>query len=103
MDSKRFDREETPIDIKEIFTTLYRYKISIIVITIIFTLAAAVNAYFKPNIFSSTSTVEIGVEGTGGKTEDILAMSASSGRINTDTEIQIIKSRFLAEQAIQTV
>ncbi len=100
MDTKRFDIEENPIDIKEIFTTLYRYKFSIIAITILF---AAVNAYFKPNIFSTTSTVEIGVERSGGKTEDILAMSASSGYVNTNTEIQIIKSRFLAEQAIQNV
>ena len=103
MGIRQYETEEDEFNIKEIFLTLYRHKISIILITIIFTLFAAIHAYFKPNIFSATTTVEIGTERSGGKAEDILAMASTSGRINTDTEIQIIKSRFLAEQATQNI
>ncbi len=82
MDTKRFDIEENPIVIKEIFATLYHYKLSIIAITtILFTLSVAVNAYF--NIILTTSTVGSAKGGISvkrlGRYSNILAISYRDG------------------------
>ena len=93
------DRDE--IDIKEVFRTIKQYWFMIISIVIIFAVASAYYAYFKPNIYSTSATVEVGL---GQRSQqDVLSMAIESGSMNAMTEIEIIKSRFLAEKALKKV
>ena len=102
MNNEQIDEEE--IDIKEVFRTIYRYKFMILSLVIIFTLIAAYIAYFKPNVYKASSTVEVGIERSGGYGgQDVLAMAMSPGTVNADTEMEIIRSRFLAEKAAEHV
>ena len=96
--------DEDEIDLKEVFRTIYNYRYMIISLVIIFTLASAVFAYFKPNIYQASSTVEISPDKKGGSgAEDVLAMAMDSGSVNADTEIEIVKSVSLAEKALKNV
>ena len=96
--------EEDEIDIKEIFKTLGKYKKSIIFFVLLFTLLAATYAYITPNIYTTATTIEIGeTKSNASSSEDMLAMAINPGMTNTDTEIEIIKSRYLIEKALKKV
>ena len=103
MSSKRYEVDKDEIDFKEAFRTLRHYKSSIILITIAATLFAVAFAYFKPNIYLATATVEveIGKASGGSDNQDILSMATSPD--HATSEIEIIKSRFLSTQALQSV
>ncbi len=105
MSTKNHTVDTDEIDLREIFYTLSHYKSSIVLIAVVFTLLAAVFAYFKPSIYMASSTVEVGLEDRysnyGG--QDIVGMAMAPGAASTDTEIEIIKSRFLVAQALQSV
>jgi uncharacterized protein involved in exopolysaccharide biosynthesis len=51
--------DEDEIDIKEIFATIKRYKISILIIALLFTLGAAVYAYMAPSIYQAKAYIEV--------------------------------------------
>lgn len=104
MNSNQLDIPEDEINFKEIFWTLNRYNISIIFFIFIFTLSAIVYAYFKPDIYKATATIEIGIENrvSGGR-NDVVALATSNGYISPDTEIAILKSRFLVVMALDSV
>ena len=96
--------DEDEIDIKEIFRTVFRYKYMIILLVILFTFGSAFFAYFKTNVYKTTSTVEVQVEKRGGAQQDILAMAMDGGSmVNPDTEMEIIKSVSLTERALKHV
>ena len=96
--------EEDGIDIKEVFGTIYRYKFMIILLVILFAAGSSYYAYFKPNVYKASSTVEVGMEQRGyGGMQDMLAMATESGSMNADTEMEIIQSRFLSEKALKEV
>jgi len=97
--------DEDEIDIKEIFRTVFRYKYMIILLVIISTLGAAFFAYFKTNVYKTTSTVEVRIENMrGGGQQDVLAMAMDGGSmVNPDTEMEIIKSVPLTERALKHV
>lgn len=104
MSKNQMDIPEDEINFKEIFWTLNRYNISIIFFIFIFTLSAIVYAYFKPNIYQATATIEIGIENrVSGGGNDLVAMATSQGYISPDTEIAILKSRFLVVKALESV
>jgi len=98
MNNTEINEEE--IDLKEIFRTIFRYKVMVISLVIIATVISAYIAYFKPNIYKASSTVEVGIEGGG---HDVLSMAMSPGTVNSATEMEIIRSRFLAEKAAEHV
>ncbi len=93
------------IDYKEILQTIYRYRYMIIASIIIFTLGSAYIAYFKPNIYRASSTVEVGIEPYGRYygSHDIISMAMTPDAISAETEMQIIESRFLAAKAAKKV
>ncbi len=92
------------INFKEIFWTLNRYSISIIFFIFIFTMAAIVYAYFQPNIYQARATIEVGIENRQTNSgNDVIAMATSNGYISPDTEIAILKSRFLVVKALKSV
>ena len=96
--------DEDEIDLKEVFRTIFTYKYMIISLVIVFTLASAVFAYFKPNVYQASSTVEISPDKKGaGGAEDIMAMAMDSGSVNVDTEIEIVKSVAMAQKALKHV
>jgi uncharacterized protein involved in exopolysaccharide biosynthesis len=98
--TQHIDNDE--IDIKEIFWVIGRYKWMIIFMVLIFGLGSAYYAYFKPDIYKATATVEVGL-GQRSARGDILTMATDPGRLRPDTEKSIIKSRFLAKMASEEV
>ena len=96
--------DEDEIDIKEVFRTIYNYKYMIFFLVLLFGLGSAYYAYFKPNVYEASVTIEVGVQerGFGGK-DDILSMAMDQGTNNTETEMEIIRSRFLAEKIAEKV
>jgi capsular exopolysaccharide synthesis family protein len=96
--------DEDEIDIKEIFRTLYRYRYMIVLLVILTTVVSAYIAYFKPSVYQASATVEVGLDKRGyGGSQDVLSLAMDSGAMNSDTEMDIIKSRFLSEKALQKV
>jgi len=96
--------DEEEIDIKEIFRTVYRYRYMILLLVLLFTASSSYYAYFKPNVYKASATVEVGLGQRGGSvSQDMLAMAMDSGMMDVDTEMDIIKSRFLTEKALKKV
>jgi len=99
-DKSRFDDE---IDIKEIFRILYRYRWMIAIIVIVFGVISSYKAYFQPSIYRASSTVEVGLKQSGYRGDVINMAMNDAGVVNSDTEIGIIESRFLAKKAMKDV
>ena len=96
--------DEEEIDIKEIFRMLLRYKYMIISLLILFTLGAAFFAYFKMNVYKSTSTVEVRIDKMRGGQQDVLSMAMDGGSmVSPDTEMEIVRSVSLTEKALKHV
>jgi len=103
MTNPMLNTDEDEIDIKEIFRILHRYKYMIVVITLLFTVASMYIAYFKPNIYQASTTVEVGLQKRGYGSSDVINMALDPGVLTPDTEMEIIKSRFLAKKALKKV
>ena len=104
MNTNRTEIDEDEIDIREVFRTIYRYKLMIILLVILFGAASSFYAYFKPNVYKAFSTVEVGIEpGSFAGGQDMLTMATESGSMNADTEMEIIRSRFLSQKALEEV
>ncbi|MFT7823242.1 MAG: polysaccharide biosynthesis tyrosine autokinase [Sulfurimonas sp.] len=95
--------EEDEIDIKEILFTLYRYKYIIAVFVVISLFISSYIAYFKPDIYQASATVEVGMEKRGFNSGDILSMAMSADTVSMETEIGIIESRFVLKKAAREV
>ncbi len=101
MNTDKVQIVEDEIDIKEVFRTVYRYRYMIFFFVILFTIASSYYAYFKPNVYSASTTVVVGVAKASGS--DVVSEAMSSGAVSSSTETMIIKSRFLAEKAAEKV
>ena len=95
--------DEDEIDLKEVFRTINRYKLTILTFVVLFTLGAVVFAYFKPNVYQARATVEISDDKASGGQGDILAMAMEGGSANVDTEIEIVKSIAMTQKALEKV
>lgn len=93
------------IDLKEVFRTILRYKISIVLITLLFLILSSVFAYYKPNEYSSSATVQVlEEEGRGGVSSTDFMLKAFGGNTNNmDNEIAIFESRFIIQKALETL
>ena len=92
--------QDDEIDLKELFKSIYRYKYSILLITLLFMIGSMIFAYSKPNIYSASSTIELMEDkkkSTG--SVDFMLQAFDGGGTNLDNEIEVIKSRFLAQKA----
>lgn len=88
------------IDLKDVIKTILRYKWSIIIVTFIFTFGSAIFAYVKPNIYSSSATIELMEDKKkSASPADFMLQAFDGGGANVDNEIEVIKSRFLAQKA----
>ena len=102
MNRDSIEIDDDAIDILEVFKTLYRYRYMIVSLVVLFTLVSSYYAYFKPNVYKATATVEVGLSNSRG--QDILTMAMDSSSVkNSATEIAIIQSRFLKKKAMQKV
>jgi len=97
------DIQDSEFDIKEIFKIILYYKWTIVLVTVLFAIVSACWVYFKQDIYKATATVQVGLSERGYANGDIIAKAIEPGRLNADTEIAIIKSRFVAKKASETV
>ena len=95
-------QSDDEIDIGELFKILKRYKISIIVLTIIITLSASVYAYFAQNIYEAFATLEV-KSGKSKSEKDFLAEALGKQSGNVQNEIEIIRSRWIISQAVESL
>ncbi len=93
--------DEDEIDLREVFSTLNRYKYSIVIFAIVFTIGATIFAYFKPNVYEASTTIELEQQGRGGPGDDMMMLALSGGGANLDNEQFILKSRFLSEKVLE--
>ena len=103
MITKQTQLHNDEIDLKQVFKTISKYKISIVFITLIFFIASIIFAYYQPNIYSSKTTIQINKESKGANQEDLLLKALGEDGANIEDEIQIIKSRLVVQKALETL
>jgi len=92
------------IDLKEVFRTIAKYKISITIITLLFVVFSSIFAYYKPNIYSSNATIEVLEDGSkGAGSADFMLKAFGGNTYNIDNEIAILESRFIVQKALETL
>ena len=91
-------RHNDEIDLKDVFKTIFRYKYSIILITLLFMIVSTIFAYSKPSIYSASSTIELMENKKSASTTDFMLQAFDGASANVDKEIQVFKSRFLAQK-----
>ena len=96
-------KQEDFFDLKEFFYLLKRYKFLIVFIVVLFTAGAFVYSYLATSFYKTNATVEIGETGkAGGAATDILSQALGIGSGDeVDTDVLIIKSRYMISNAIK--
>ena len=89
------------IDLKDLFKTIMKYKYIIAFFAIIFALASAIFAYTKPSIYSSFATIELQEDSNKWSPDDALKQAFSGGSVNVENQIEILKSKSLADRALK--
>jgi len=96
--------EEDEIDLRELFATIWRRKIAILLFTVVIGFIAAVYAYVTPNVYRVDTTIEVQEEdgkfGNGLSSSDIMSQAFGISDVNLDNEQLVIKSRFLLQKAL---
>jgi tyrosine-protein kinase Etk/Wzc len=92
------------IDLKEVFRTILKHKISIVLITLAFTVFSAVFAYYKPNVYGSSATVEVVEDNSRGvASTDFMLKALGGNSANIENELLILQSRFIIQKALETL
>ena len=94
---------EEVISLKDIISIFKRYKISIIFVTLIFTVLGFLNGYYKPNIYEAKATIQVTADNQGGGSDIVKEALKGGSNGDIDTEISILKSRFLTLKAMKRV
>ncbi len=102
MNKTPIDVEEDEIDIKALFFSIYRYKVMILFFVVLFGFASAYYAYFLPDVYRATASVKVGLDEED-YAKDVISMAMGKGAVNAATEKDLIKSRYLAQKALQKV
>ena len=71
-------------------------------LVILFGMASSYYAYFQPDEYEATATVEVGMEQRG-SSKDALSAAMSPGIMNAATEMEIIRSRKLSGRILKKV
>ena len=87
------------INLKQVFKTILKYKFFIIFLTFLFTLLSAIFAYTKSDVFVSSATIEVKEEQRGWNSSSVLKEAFSGGGVNIENQIEVFKSKFLADRA----
>lgn len=91
------------IDLKDVFKTILRYKYIIAVFAIIFSITSTFFAYTTPSVYSSFATIELQEDTNKFSTEDALKQAFSGGSVNVENQIEILKSKSLADKALKNM
>jgi len=99
------DKKEYEVDLKKIVTVFYRFRYMIILFALFGAVSAAIYGYFRPNIYQATTTVEVQVRSWFSIGDKDPRANALTGEMvsNINTEMEIIKSRFVSEKALKRV
>ncbi len=101
------EREEQYIeeenDLLKILNIIRSHLILIIFTTFVITIATGVYLYFSPYIYEADSTIEISEEKNVSGPSDLLMNILGTPSTNLDTEIEIVKSRFVINRALNHV
>ncbi len=98
------ETHDDEIDLKEVFRVIVRYKVSIILITLILLIASAIFAYYKPNVYASSATVEVLDDNTkGSNAQDAMLKAFGQNSANMDNVIAIFQSRYIVQKALETL
>ena len=92
------------IDLKEVFKTILKYKTSIVLISLLFLVLSSIFAYYKPNVYASSTTIE--VLGGGNKnvgSADFMLKAFGADGTNLDDEITILKSKYIIQEALESL
>ncbi len=99
---EKYDVDE--ISFQKLIEIPLKYKYSIIFLMLLTTAIAFVYIYFHPNIYKASTTIEIGVKEPGSANiQDLLSSAIGKESTNIQTEIEIVKSRFVANMALKHV
>ena len=101
MKNKEYNVDE--ISFAKLMETPLQHKFLIIFLTFLMAVIAAAYAYFQPNIYNATATLEISAKKAAPSVNDILAAALSQPSQNVDTEIEILKSHFVSKMALKKV
>jgi len=100
------DNIKNEINLKELFNTLLKYKWSILLITLTFTLLTYIYLYFKPSIYRSSSLIEVKsnvqkqVE-EGAFLDD--RSSSTKGEEKIDKEIELLQTFYINNKVLNKV
>ena len=95
--------EEDEIDIKEIFSTIMRYKKSIILIAMITTLYAFFHAYFSPNVYQTETMIKITPEDYSNSSRDFINTAMGKEGSNIQDELVIFNTHHIAQRALKNL
>lgn len=91
------------IDLKEVFSIISKYKISIMFITLIFLVISSVFAYYKPNIYSASTSLEILKQDQGIGNSAFTQIALGGDKTNLENNIAVIQSRFVVQKALENL
>lgn len=91
------------IDLKDLFKTIMKYKYIIAIIAMIFSILSAIFAYTKPSIYSSFATIELQEDSNRWSPDDALKKAFTGGSVNVENQIEILKSKSLADRAAKNL
>lgn len=97
------NQAEEEIDLKEVLTALFRYKKSMITITLVIMIFSIFIAYFKTDIYQADLTLQIQDSGASQGQGDFMAAALGTQGGNLGNEIAIFKSRFIAKKVLEKV
>jgi len=106
MEKKDRMLHEDEFDLREVFHTFLHYKWSIFFITLITVLIAAVNLYFKPNIYSSSAMIEVksvGAKSSMGEGDFLSGALAGFGSSNVDKDMELLKTFHINNSVLNKV
>ena len=89
------------IDLKEVYKVVGHYIISITLIALIFLIASTILAYYKPNVYMSTTTLEINQKNSG--TSNSLLAALGHKNVNISNIKDIIKSHYIVSKALEAL
>ena len=90
------------IDLKEVFKTIFKYKLSIVLIALLFLILSSIFAYYKPNVYDSSTTIEILEEKNANVgSADFMLKAFGANNANMDNEVILLQSKFIIQQALE--
>ena len=93
------------IDLKEVFSTLMRYKKSVMYTTLAITLTAMVFTYFSTRVYEANLSLKIQVDAPNSRAggEDFMNQALGMQSGNIDNEIAIIQSGSVIQNALSSM